>query len=97
MRLCNYVDIKNRAYYKKTEIFRRVLKMLYIKCFTLMHRLIIQKTFFKKLISSKICIRNFCVITGRSRGVYKKFYASRMTMRLLGAEGLYFGLKKKSW
>jgi ribosomal protein S14 len=95
MRLCNYKDIKNRAHYKKTEIFRLLLKVIYIRCSEA--RLIIQKTFLKKLLlGARLCIRNFCVITGRSRGVYKKFYTSRIMIRLLGSGGVYFGLKKKS-
>jgi succinate dehydrogenase (ubiquinone) iron-sulfur subunit len=42
-------------------------------------------------------VRNRCIFTGRSRGVYKKFKVSRMVFRSLASNGLLPGVKKASW
>ncbi len=41
--------------------------------------------------------RNRCKITGRSRGVYKKFGLSRHKLREAAMKGEVPGLKKASW
>lgn len=38
-----------------------------------------------------------CEITGRSRGVYKKFRVSRIMLRKLALEGKVPGMRKASW
>ena len=42
-------------------------------------------------------IRNRCQLTGRSRGVYRKFMLSRITFREMAHKGLIPGLTKSSW
>jgi small subunit ribosomal protein S14 len=42
-------------------------------------------------------IRNRCVITGRARGVYRKFNISRIMLRDMAANGLIPGVRKASW
>jgi small subunit ribosomal protein S14 len=42
-------------------------------------------------------VRNRCELTGRSRGVYRKFRLSRIMIRELGNKGLIPGLTKSSW
>ncbi len=42
-------------------------------------------------------VRNRCMVTGRSRAVYRKFQLSRIMMRELGNMGLIPGLTKSSW
>ncbi len=42
-------------------------------------------------------VRNRCELTGRSRGVYRKFRLSRIMLRELGNKGLIPGLTKSSW
>merc|ERR1711976_1011886 len=39
-------------------------------------------------------VHNYCVVTGRARGVYRDVKVSRIVFRNLAAEGLFFGLKK---
>ena len=46
---------------------------------------------------SKIRLRNRCVLTGRSRAVYKKFKLSRLMFRKLALSGEIIGVKKISW
>lgn len=38
-----------------------------------------------------------CAITGRSRGVYRKFRVSRIMLRELAHKGLIPGMRKASW
>ena len=47
--------------------------------------------------SSASRIRNRCKITGRSRGVYRKFGLSRVKLREAAMRGEVPGLKKASW
>ena len=47
--------------------------------------------------SSKSRKRNRCNITGRSRGVYRKFGLSRHKLREAAMRGEVPGLKKASW
>ncbi len=47
--------------------------------------------------SSRTRVRNRCVITGRSRSVWRDFRISRIQLRKLAVEGLLMGVKKASW
>ena len=47
--------------------------------------------------SSRVRIRNRCQITGRSRGVYRKFGISRIKVRELSLAGSLPGIIKASW
>jgi len=47
--------------------------------------------------ASKVRIRNRCIITGRSRGVYRKFGLSRIKIRELSMSGALPGVIKSSW
>jgi small subunit ribosomal protein S14 len=42
-------------------------------------------------------LRNLCVLTGRSRSVYRKFKISRLMLRKLALEGKIPGMRKASW
>ncbi len=44
-----------------------------------------------------IRVRNRCLITGRSRGYYRKFGISRIKLRDMANEGLIPGVTKASW
>lgn len=47
--------------------------------------------------SNRNRIRNRCVLTGRPRGVYRKFGLSRIAVREKGLAGEIPGLTKSSW
>ena len=47
--------------------------------------------------ASKVRIRNRCLVTGRGRGVYRKFQLSRIAFRELSAIGHVPGVTKSSW
>jgi len=42
-------------------------------------------------------VRSLCALTGRSRGVYRKFKVSRIKLRELALEGKVPGMRKASW
>ena len=47
--------------------------------------------------SSPTRLRNRCLVTGRSRGVYRKYRASRIVLREMISQGLVPGMVKSSW
>jgi small subunit ribosomal protein S14 len=47
--------------------------------------------------ASRSRLRNRCAITGRSRGVYRKFGLSRVKIREVASRGEIPGLAKSSW
>ena len=47
--------------------------------------------------SSKIRFRNRCFMSGRPRGVYRKFNLSRIAIREMSGKGLIPGFTKASW
>tara|TARA_Y100000590_G_C15723971_1_gene1014498 strand:+ start:2250 stop:2555 length:306 start_codon:yes stop_codon:yes gene_type:complete len=47
--------------------------------------------------SSRVRYRNRCTLTGRSRGVYRKFGLSRIKLRELSLQGKLPGMIKSSW
>jgi ribosomal protein S14 len=92
-------DNKKRNLYKKTEVLQKLLKVLSLyKKFQYPSTLLVSNPFFSKILKNtfKSRIHNYCIITGRARGVYRKLRVSRISLRQLGSEGLYFGLKKAS-
>lgn len=42
-------------------------------------------------------VRNRCEVTGRPRGVYRKFKMSRISLRELASQGKIPGVVKSSW
>ena len=47
--------------------------------------------------SSAVRVRRRCELTGRPRGVYRKFRLSRIALRELAAHGQIPGMVKSSW
>ena len=47
--------------------------------------------------SSKIRVTNRCVLSGRSKSVFRFFKVSRIAFRELASNGLLPGIKKSSW
>jgi ribosomal protein S14 len=92
-------DNKKRYCYKKIEIIKKLLKVLSLYSDGRDTSRILNRVFLPKFSKNhfKSCIRNYCVVTGRSRGVYKKMRVSRFFFRILGSEGFFFGLKKAGW
>jgi small subunit ribosomal protein S14 len=50
------------------------------------------------LVNSNITkVRSICILTGRSRSVYRSFKLSRLKLREYGQAGYFTGLSKASW
>lgn len=47
--------------------------------------------------ASPVRLKNRCVVTGRSRGYYRKFGISRILFREMALRGEIPGIKKSSW
>ena len=47
--------------------------------------------------SSKVRIKNRCILTGRGRAVYSFCRLSRIRFRELASQGLLLGVSKSSW
>ena len=47
--------------------------------------------------SAAMRVRNRCQVTGRPRGVYRKFKMSRISLRDLASDGKIPGVVKSSW
>ena len=47
--------------------------------------------------SAKVRVQNRCEVTGRPRGVYRKFKISRIALRELASNGQVPGMVKSSW
>lgn len=93
-------DQKRRAQLLKFELKRLQFKALTHDRRSLSSDLRYEYSFeFSKLSrnSSKTRIRNRCILTGRSRSVYKQFHVSRIVFRNLASQGFIMGVKKASW
>lgn len=89
-------DLENRIFFKKTEIIKKILTFLLLYCKSKILKKILKKNYdYNNYYKKKI--KNFCVISGRSRGILRKFKISRIFFRILGSKGFFFGLKKSSW
>ena len=56
-----------------------------------------QKWFFFNQNSSITRLKNICILTGRSRSIYRLFKISRIQLRKLASEGFLPGVSKYSW
>jgi ribosomal protein S14 len=90
-----FKDSKRRNEYKTVEIFQRVIKVLTLYNNEFLIKILVKKGVFK-LSEFRTKIKNYCVISGRSKSIYRKFKISRIMLRTLGSKGLFFGLQKAS-
>ena len=93
------LDEKRRLLFKKLEGSRAFLKsIIRNKSLSQSSRsFFIRKLHEKPRNSSKVRIRNRCILTGRGRGVLKEFRISRIKFRELASQGLIPGVTKTSW
>lgn len=90
-----FQDNKKRNVYKKTELIQRLIKLFNFSFNTnILKFLLLEKIFKFKEFRTRIV--NFCVISGRSKGIYRKFKLSRIILRELSGKGYFFGLRKAS-
>lgn len=94
-----YKDIKKRKLFKHYEVRRRLLLGLINDLSIPLEKRLEFISQLNRLPrnASKGRILNRCILTGRSKSVYRFCKLSRLTLRDLGSRGLIPGLSKKSW
>jgi small subunit ribosomal protein S14 len=92
-------NIKQRYLFKDSEKRRLILKII-SKNLNIEKDLrwkLHQKWFFFNSNSSLTRIKNLCVLTGRSKSIYRLFKISRIQLRKLASIGFLPGVSKYSW
>ena len=92
-------NIKQRYLFQNLEKKRLILKII-SKNFNLKKEIrwkVQQKWFRFNQNSSLTRIKNLCVLTGRSRSIYRLFKMSRIQFRHLASKGLLPNVFKASW
>jgi small subunit ribosomal protein S14 len=92
-------NIKQRYIFKNFEKKRLILKIL-SKNLNIKRKIrwkIQQKFTFFNSISSITRIKNICIITGRSKSIYRFFKISRIQLRKLISNSFLPGIFKYSW
>lgn len=92
-------NIKQRYLFKNLEKKRLVLKIISnnLNLNKNIRYKIKQKWFFFNNNSSISRIKNICVLTNRSRSIYRLLKISRIQLRNLASKGLLSGISKYSW
>lgn len=92
-------DNFNRMLFLKFELKKKLLKSIsYNQHIDKSLQLIAQTNLDKHIKNSSITrIHNRCTKTGRSRGVYRDFKLSRISLRLSCLNGDFPGITKSSW
>lgn len=92
-------NIKQRLIFKDFEKKRLILKIITTNL-NIQKELrwkLQQKWFFFNQNSSITRIKNICILTGRSKSIYRLFKISRIQLRKLISEGFLPGVSKYSW
>jgi len=92
-----FKDINKRKLYKNIELTQRLLKTFSIVLNTNILKWILVENNYIKFNCFKTKLKNFCIVSGRSKGISTKFKISRIVFREISSKGSFFGLKKASW
>ena len=95
----NQMDKQRRLQCTKDELRRRQYKLM-IQNQSLSPETRAQAVVLLNKLSrqgSLVRVRNRCVLTGRSRGILRKWRLSRIQFRELAAQGRLLGVSKSSW
>nr|ANB40178.1 ribosomal protein S14 [Koshicola spirodelophila] len=91
-------ELKRQKCVLKYEQKRESLKIQIKKASTLRQKLLLHRMLQKlPRNSSRVRLRNRCMITGRPRGFFRDFGLSRNLLREMAHQGLLPGVKKSSW
>lgn len=94
-------DYLRRQRYNTNELELLILKVIaYNKILPIQERKNYQKQLNIKsqTLDSRITrIKNRCLMTGRSKGIIKKYKISRIAFKQLANQGLIPGIRKSSW
>ncbi len=96
-------DKKLRQKYFNNEIYviayKFLITNLYLKRNPLFFFNMINFNFFHTYLlqNAKTRIFNYCILTGRARGIINFFHLSRLTFREMASFGLISGVKRSVW
>jgi small subunit ribosomal protein S14 len=93
-----YKDKMRRTLYYKVRMKKNILKSIYNN-FSLPNTIRIKAYFKLKTLNKNYSItrlHNRCILTNRSRSIYKNFGLSRLAFRRLALNGNLIGVKKSS-
>lgn len=90
-------DRKRRASFKAGEVKRQYLKSLKKNEFLPLSVRMLAAEDLEKSGLFVPRIHNFCVASGRSRGIIRDFKVSRMVFKRLASSGKLLGVRKSSW
>jgi len=97
------VNVIGKDKKKRELIFRLELRRNFLKCIiahgSLSRYQSVALFLLNKLPKDSSYIRqnNYCILTGRNKGIYRRFRLSRIQIRELLGQGLLPGYKKRSW
>ena len=92
-------DKQRRQLFKSNELKRRQYKLI-IENLALPVEVRAQAVILLNSLprsSSPVRLRNRCALTGRSRGILRKWRMSRVRFRELASQGALLGVRKSSW
>lgn len=92
-------DKQRRQLFKSNELKRRQYKLI-IENLALPAEVRAQAVILLNSLprsSSPVRLRNRCALTGRSRGILRKWRMSRVRFRELASQGALLGVSKSSW
>ncbi len=91
------IDKKRRQLLCKKEQKIRLWKSLSVNEYLSSHVRSMGRFELSKIGMNSSKINNYCIVTGRSRGVLRDFKVSRMIFKELANSGFIQGVKKGSW
>ena len=100
MRSLYYKDQKFRYLFLKTELkylYFQFLKYFFLRYFKKLYFKKFQKKFIIKVGKLRSRINNRCLITNRSKAVFRKFHLSRIMLRQYILNWYFSGIKKASF
>ena len=90
-------DLRLRKKFAVTEERYRALRSIYFNAYLDENVREMARIELASLGGLRTKIKNRCVITGRSRGILRKFKVSRLTFKELSSRGELMGVRKSSW
>jgi small subunit ribosomal protein S14 len=79
-----------RSQFKQVELKKYVVSLL--NKVQMRHLILVDGS-----LLSRVQLKNYCVLSGRARGILRDFKLSRILLRKVGAKGYITGLRKRSW
>ena len=86
------IDSFSNASNSKLQFFSLIQSFLHKN----LKGLVLHKAYLSQGLTPKYSLRNYCIFSGRSSGLYRKFNTSRIKLRDLSFSRMFTGLRKIS-